>query len=511
MAGEEDGVGAELQPYLALQLVASGDGRALGLESLMALTPRCMRWQEVAGEPTVWLLDLSPCLSYWRERSRQRELAPLTLIRELLDQVCAPLGSWRGVLASHPWPALLLLGQMGERGLTGLLQGMFAERLLRELSWSRWLAAAAEVAGHRQALGGRSAKLWSHDAAQLRRAVARLGLPGPWALREATGASLKRRFGSLAAELWRWAYGEGGQVSPEPEWVASSFPWRGEQLPRLPRVVRHLDHPMLTWEQLIPWLREDCDRLCRLDTWSDAERVVALNWRLILADGASQLIPLMFRHPHALHGEMGHHRTTLLQAQYGFEARSRALTLEQPTGIQRESPGPKAVVYEPQARVQAVIGWELLVSERLVSRAHERPLLSTVSVAAEPALVPLENQLALPLRAYELRAERTPETSYAQVLAEGKGQSPREDLVTLGPSLLAAAGLRPLYCYDEPRAFAAGEGDMGIFLERTLDDWWRSGVMGEPRDYYRRQDGVGRWWWVYRRGVGPWFVQGGFG
>ena len=53
------------------------------------------------------------------------------------------------------------------------------------------------------------------------------------------------------------------------------------------------------------------------------------------------------------------------------------------------------------------------------------------------------------------------------------------------------------------------EGEL-VFLERTLDKWWKKVGAGYRRDYYMNYTSEGKLYWLYRDLAGRWFKHGIF-
>ena len=515
---------------------------SLGM-TLMAVTPRLMRFSD-----TTWLLDLSLVASYWQARasarssSRSRAVAEpspataLGLISELLAGLF-PDG-YRAAAAEHPWRALLLVGQMRERRLTGLFasDGPFGERLFRELTWDIFWQRTSELSEHLAATTRKrfDCAMLRRQSEQMRRAVRRLGIAAPWSMKDVPALAMRRRFGAVLRDVWEWTYGVeaaasassslGGTSTPlfpslsesdvGPAGVfAAGFPWQGFAPATLPAVTRHLDTPVWEWAHLEPLLREDFDRLTPPGDGA-GERVVSLEWRLVLHDLSHLTVPIIFRHPHCLGLERGHHATALLQALYAFEAQIALHGKE--SGLGDVAP--------------VIVGWELRLEERLVvpprlagffgdvatldpDGRHE-----VVATAEEMTLLSLENKLKIPLLGYGTRADWTPEDAYAAV-ATGKREPRLDEMAAImreahRQSLGALAARRPLYLYKRPSTYDnKGRSSAWEFLERTMAKWWARGSASErelQRDYYRLVDGDGRTLWVFKDTVGRWFVHGVF-
>jgi hypothetical protein len=508
-------------------------------EKMQALTPRLMVW---GGD--FWILDLSVCSSYWRARAKAARCDVLELVRSLLKEMFGNIV--RAALADHPWPALLLASQMRSRKLGGLVlcQGHFGEALLREMSWDIFWQTADQLAEHfeQAAVKRFQPAVYRRQREQMKRAVKRLGMRTPWQMRDITADAMRRRFGATIRDIWDWTFSATAGVAKkddtnsmmtplfapgpgEGQVFNSGFPWQGHVLESLPCVVRHLEVPVCEWSHIEALLREDLDRLCGLSSWLAGERVVSLEWRLIIRDMTHHIVPILFRHPHSLHPEKGSHKTALLQALYSFES-----------NMPRQDQGYEELFNGYEAPVMPICGWELVITERLTIPPQSAGLFGDLITAdwsgrAGPdgvddfAVMRMENRLAVPLDSYELMADWTPEDSFSS--ADGARQRMECVIMSTGEqaasrrSMLAVARQRPLYMYREPKLFNnEGHSSLREFCERTMGKWWASartlmargqGNTAIQRDYYRLTDKDQNRLWVYRDSGGQWFVHGIYG
>ncbi len=504
---------------------------------LTALTPRIMQWAD-----GVWLMDLSACRSYWQTNAQRLRMQPLALLREVLERTLStPEAPVRAALADHPWPAVLVLGVMGARRLSGFMQleTPFAQALYRDIVWADWMGAAEVAATHFAAhktvpFNGPN---YRRQCKQLLAAARRLRLAGPWELRAAAAPSVRRRFGPTLAALWEWTFPE----SPTPDAQATAvaaFPWRRWEWAENPRVPRVLDHALWQWDAIAPLLCEDLDKLCRvrLESRGFEGRVTELAWKITLNDLREMPVVVRFRHPHDLTRELGHHKTAMLQAQYAFEAALKAHQRQDDNDI--EVP---------------IITWDLVLEACLSTPPVIADLFGALDVhGCEGArLLELENQLPVALAQFGLCQDWLPEASFIDDAARpaARPAAPRdparrappatfwdaadeypcalgarpEAVLSLLPSdqdapidqdfpWLAAARHRPLFLYANPEPLDTGGHSSGrVFIERTSTKWWRAATeQPEYRDYYRLLDRMQRSTWVFQNGAGQWFVHGVF-
>lgn len=495
---------------------SSGDGET-HFEGLQSLTSRLMRWSD-----TIWLLDLTPCASYWEARARAAGGSAADLIRATLEASLQRLGgSLRAVFAAHPWQAALLLTHMQERRLTGVVVGpsqdarpdysgssqpslraSFGDILFKDLTWEVWWECAEQLADHLKASETTKRRFdpvrFKSQCAQLRRAVKRLGLATPYHLRALPPAQIQRRFGAVLRDMGQWAYG--APVPASEALFETGFPWQSFVFTSLPSVMRHLESPLCEWSHLESLLREDFDRLCELSSWLAGERVVSLEWQIVLPDWSRLVIPIRFRHPHSLHLEKGSHATSLLQALYAFEG-SRL----RPAG----EDGP--ILHDT-----SILGWTLVITERLRLPPRSLGLFEPTVFwvdggktggrpdaqgADELALLQLENKLKVPLESFALRSDWLPEDSYA------RGAPVSSDDVGRPLQMLAAE--RPLYLYRRPIPFdPKGRSCAWRFVERTMGKWWSDQGRHLQRDYYRLTDGEHKDHWVFKDTQGQAYMHG---
>jgi hypothetical protein len=304
-------------------------------------------------------------------------------------------------------------------------------------------------------------------------------------------------------------------------------------------------------------LREDFDRLCGLSSWLAGERVVSLEWRIVLRDLSCHVVPISFRHPHSLHLERGCHATALLQALYAFEATllkrpkkvaSPRVRLERKQKKSGKDAAPAApATYEPIQTQMPLIGWDLIVKERLTVARRSIGLFGDQATVLEGAALPLraspdemsllqlENKLPIQLAGFKLREDWLPEDSFTDDGVMRQQDSGDEIQAVYQSSLRAVARERPLYLYERPATFAPkGRSSLWQFTESTMSKWWQTGrgAAASPspaapkegsaatanataaaelrRDYYRLTDSDGRALWVYTSGRGQCFIHGIF-
>ncbi|MCX6106361.1 MAG: hypothetical protein NTY08_11090 [Proteobacteria bacterium] len=489
------------------------EGDLLPSLSPTVLTPRVMHWHE-----QTWLLDLSSCHSYWQSQAIRQQTAVHTLVEDILRR---SLGTnMRAVMADHPWQALLALAQMRARTLNGMLdlRHKFGRAFYQQVDWDAWFSCAEELSTHATTLAWPRfhAAVFRRHLRQMQAVISQIQPANPppqhapWHWRGTEPPSMRRRFGTTVALLWEWSFPRPGTDRQEPQTHPLGFPWLPWSEPEKPHVSRHLETPLAHWDELAPLLVEDLDRLCTLPTWDERERVTALSWRLTLDDLSEATVPLLFRHPHSLARERGHHQTAVFQANYSFSAHKKAAASEQDQ--------------------RGIVGWELVIDERLVLPPFVKDLFGEQSDSDTRHLLMLENQLSIPLDRYELREDWVPETAFVtrSTHADEKPSAPDREPHSTGSSgstgstgsngasesdessWLPVARSRPFYI-DIPRPLdTEGHSTARIFLERVTGKWWLNTAGASQRDYYAVIDREHRWIWAYRDQGGTWWSHGRF-
>lgn len=551
--------------WIALTLPPSGNNLSLSTQAhqAMSLSSKVMSWSE-----DTWLLDLGPCLSYWHHQAflglKEQPLktkATQSLGVDTLPSICAPLEqiihtihkqlttlfgtSWAAAWTDHPWRTVLLATYMKERNLAGLMviNGPWGEapspmpqpsssllygdkdplktfsttasKLTRDLSWETWWQCWDDLSHHLHISKLGRYPLLRRQESLMKQATIRLGWKTPGQQSHLTAPSLARRFGRALAEAWRWTYEHPPPASCQTPgkkdsdfWLESSFPWRSYEIATPPSISRHLETPLREWDHLSPWLLTDLDRLCERPDFLPEERVLLMEWQLILEDvgGSLQdhLISIGFRYPHSLHQEKGNHKTTLLQALYAFE--------------QHFKPHLDPMIIPP-----VITGWTLTLKEKMVhpkqitSLFGEQEVLPLTSPtksakATKPSqpliLTQLENKLAIPLQHFIIQDDWVASDSYVDIHSNSKSlPNPLQHQ----DALLALARQRPLFTYIQP--FPCRAGSQCYFLERTMAKWWSRPGFVPQNDFYCMVEKKSqlRFWVVRDTPTGQWLAQGLFG
>ncbi len=462
--------------YLALSASTTG-------EALRALTPSVMQWEE-----DVWLLDLSSCISYWQvqatlhKRSLTEELSSQLhqlLIAKDLDHIAQP---YTATLSQDPWLGVLHISWLRERGLSGFFpqQSRILNNISSSLSWGCWWRCCDQYVRYAASSHERSKFLKAKRSMQL--AMRRLGFQSPQAAKVLPASQMRRRFGSLLAELWERSFTQSPN-SPSP---TISFPWSYLKYEEPRSISRHLDTILAQWDDIADFLRSDLNRLCLLDSFKEDQRILELEWRIVLYNLQDISLSIPFRHPHSLHHEAPHQRTALLQISYILEHYQR---LQKDLG----------------AEPCWISGWELRITQSWKRPPLAHSLFEPEQQEAE-ALLTLENQLQCPLETYQIQNDWVPEDSFAS-----KG-----DTALISSEQTEALSLlgrqRPLFLLRNIRSFSTeGQSRLWKFRERTMDKWWvRHRTPNMVRDYYQvlTQDRLA---WVFRDAQGQFFMHGIYG
>ncbi|MBQ49671.1 MAG: hypothetical protein CMP10_19985 [Zetaproteobacteria bacterium] len=459
-------------------------------DQAISLTPQFMHWSD-----NVWLLNLAPCQSYWQKRAKNLNLTTTELIKQLITQLKGE-DCWKVVLCQQPWQGVLMLAVMSHKNLDGFidLNSRFGSNLFNHLSWEGWWHGLDQLIAHMRKISSPNVhlKTFFQQSRQMQKSMTKMGLQSPWELKDiATG--LKRRFGSIISEAWHYAFQNKNLPHHDTSKIfAAWFPWQQYPLPQNTFCKRNLDFPLHDWPLMKQYLREDLNNLCLQPSLKKEERIIRLEWCLILHDMTSLTIPICFRHPHPLSAEAPHQETALLQAYYQFNQ----VTQKQYSQNHEEcNPMPP------------VIAWKLIINEKITLSPNIFDLFQENN-HDQKQLLQLENKLSLSLECYENSLDWLPEDSFRE-----PNYQDNETIVNLKkmayPSLEAMGKSRPLYLYDQPKPLKEPQNP-GTFLERILDKWWQKSIHGQ-RDYYQLTDGQNRSFWAYHNQKGSWFVHGIFG
>lgn len=444
---------------------------AFSSAALQALTPRIMQWDE-----TVFLLDLRPCAAFWQYQARRQKQPLLDSLKAELQEI---FGSslFCAAFAETPWQALLLLRLLEEKEQAGVCThtSRFGRNRLRSLSWDIWWSCAARYVEHLQNSSKKDLSSFQQQKRTMKLAMRRLGAEEPAQLQAMPVSQIRRRFGSLIADIWAQTF------SPAD---SAAFPWVSLRFCENPRITRHLDFGTADWSTVEAYLAEDLNRLCVLDSFKKGERILQLEWMIVLCNLQKIPVSILFRHPHSLHDESPNQRTALLQISYSFQKLWQKIQNSE------------------DARI---ISWTLEVTEKIRPRVRQATLFHE-SRDDWHTLMHLENMLLKPLEAYQLMEDWVPEDSFAQ--ANGP-ESPSSFPLTSLRSLMHLGLSRPLFLYLTPqRLLPEGSKALWNFRERTMGKWWRRQSL--TRDYFQFTRDA-EMLWVFRDPSGDCFAQGIYG
>jgi hypothetical protein len=471
-------------------------------EAQSFFSPRMMRWED-----DVMIFDLRPCRLFWQNHADQRGVSLTELFKDLVSEITNETATSFAVVAETPWRAVLMLDHLREKNLTGLvsLYDSFSKGLFSQISWASWWRSCHLFSTHQHVMtrfsrGSRwNSTTFQRQSTQLQKSARRLGLDRPSDLTRVSTTGIQRRFGAQLRELWEQAF-LGGTADPS---TTHEFPWINHETKELPSVKRHLDYGLEAWDHIQPILQEDLDRLCRTEVKIQDMRIVSLEWRLTFADLTSHPIAIQYRHPHCLYREIGHHKTTLLQAYYNFQV-PRA-TEDQSTVSAAAKDAVRIVKDESQTKT--VIAWSLQVKEQMTMPLVTSQLFTEGSTE-KSRLLDLENLLPTALEKYSLTEDWQPESAYVSKEAA----TPSQDLTDLTHLYLEGAKNRPLYIFNCPEPLPRFEGStLWKFLERTMCHWWKKDLKAPNyRDYYCLIDSNQKRHWVFKDNKGRTYQHGLF-
>ncbi len=470
--------------YLALR------ASSLSGEALRALTPKLMLW-----ENDVWVLDLSPCLSYWELMAQQKQN---TLFQQIEEELNAIINSrqtqdsehaqaYIACLGDDPWSCLLAVSLLAERALQGFFssQNRMLQNLWSSLSWQTWWDMLHALLTHQN-----DPKLlvqFKKSRRSMQLAMHRLGFSSPYAARSIPSSQIRRRFGVTIADFWErtWNIEKGGSLPFSP-----FFPWTYLCIEEPLQLDRNLDSLLSNWSDIEEFLRSDLNRLAFLDSFKDGQRILAMEWRIVLYNLQEIPLPILFRHPHCIRQESPHQRTALLQIFYAFQnfLRQHKRLSEEPSWI---------------------AGWRLSIT----SSWRRLPLANSLF---EPEshdidkLMMIENQLDRPLESYQIASDWLPEDSF--VTLEARAPHDKNTDLEHGEHLLHLGRQRPLFLMKAIESFdTAGQSRLWKFRERTMDKWWLTHrPKNMVRDYYQVLSNE-RLSWVFRDAEGRFFLHGIYG
>ncbi|MCX6117071.1 MAG: hypothetical protein NT027_05995 [Proteobacteria bacterium] len=467
-----------------------------GFDTGRILSPRVMKWSE-----EVQLIDLSSTHRYWAQKAMEDGLTFDQMIERLIKDYFPP--QTIGVIANHPWQAVLYLKTFSARACGTLLNlsSPFGRSLKKDLSWEAWSETFQEIDDHFLVFGSKSKlskdKKSKSQLSTFLKTAQRMSLHTPAHFHHGAldndsneTSGIKRRFGDRVATLWDWTW---TQIQGDTNDIG--FPWKTQKLNEVPSVQRLLIHPIRNWEHIEPILCEDLDRLCQLRCWNSSERVVSLEWELFFSNSPTLSIPVLFRYPHALHREIGLHKTALLQAFHSWTS-SLSKRLKQ------------SLFHEDSQYLEndAIIEWKVVVKERLVIPPQHHSLFADDLSSPLARLRDLENSLPVQLSEFAHADDWTPEDSWKiqstnseKSLSKACSES-ADSPIDSPKSYLFQHLCRPLFIQNEPTPFISNEQDPYFeFKERVMRKWWQLAVSDDyVYDCFLHEDRKGRLLWIHK-------------
>lgn len=456
-------------------------------EDIFCLTPRVMCWDE-----QIYLLDLNSCSAYWQQQAERARLPVLQLYERIIDSLFGDTVS--AVFCDHPWPGLCLLDHLLRCGDSGYhdLSSHFNRHRYLGLDWAAWFNVLAVLGGHLEVLGvpGFRASTLRSKSAQLQRFIQRLDLHGPEDLADAEVAAVSRRYSGWIGEAWGWTFMHSDALS-RTRFETSRFPWRPLQSRAPIQVKRHLDYPVSQWEVVEPLLQEDFTRLCQQRGWQPGDRINLIEWQITLFNMKQMRVAIGFRHPYALHHGAPHFKAALYQAYYAYsDMMQRLMQRDTDLDLPEEMP---------------FISWQLSIGPRL--RIPQKVLdlfADELPDAAQQQILDLQNCLPRHIEHYAIHPDFMPEQLFDEQPIGVAGEYDFS-LQQWQQGLLQ----RPLFYYPQPLPIAAPSQHRLRFIERTADNWWRSGDTHDAqRDYFLLRNEQGEWCWVFRNRHGEWYRHG---
>ncbi len=456
----------------------------------LSITPRVMQWNR-----HTFILDLSHVTQYWTQIASEQDLSFTEFLPKLFESLSHRPSCV--TIADHPWRALVALSVALERPTLSFLdvQSHLGRKILHDVSWTNWLALCRELRDHLLATGSKNIQA---SFSAMTKTIERMRLSNISQMADVEATAMQRRFGKLIATAWDWTWGK--QRSLFDETFIDGFPWQGVTYKESPKISRYLESSLREWDHIAPLLCEDLNKICNLNCWTSSERVVSLEWVLSFSCSPSLRIPVLFRHPHALHRESGHHKTALLQAFYSWQNAMRS----------RKKPEADGETYLSD---DAVTEWSVSVAERLIMPSSIQSLFKDDLSTESAQLRDLENSLPVPLVSYTTTDHWSPERSFTPTHAQNI-----KDLQNIPFGHIARLAMnqrRPLFMYDHPEPLAEKhQSSAMVFCERLATSWWTDTApspRGTCRNYYVRMTDDGLLQWVFQNDDGSLCLHGLYG
>jgi hypothetical protein len=456
----------------------------------MEITPRVMQW-----DTDTYILDLAPVTQYWTHIANEHNLSLTEFLSARLDSLTHP--SKNIAIADHPWRALLALSVMSKRNSIKFLdvQSHLGRKILHDATWNEWLELCRKL---RDRLADGQSKTAPVSFSSINKTIERMHMTHIAQMADVESTAMQRRFGRLIAKAWDWTWIK--NKSTLDEHLIDAFPWQSFITKETPTINRYLEPSLRNWEHIAPLLCEDFDKICNLNCWTSSERVVSLEWVLSFSCSPSLSIPVLFRHPHALHRETGHHKTALLQAFYSWSNAQKSRQKHPTEG-------------ETYITDDAITEWTIRLTERLVIPPSTRSLFKDEICTENTKLRDLENSLPIPLISYSPTDHWTPERSYEETQDHHVNE-----LLNVPSGYLARLIMnqrRPLFIFEHPEPIVSKAQSSGmIFCERLATSWWTDtslSTRGVCRNYYVRMTDDGLLQWVFQNDDGSLCLHGIYG
>lgn len=456
----------------------------------MRITPHVMQWNT-----HTYILDLTTVTQYWTQIATEQNLSFSEFLPRILAELPHP--PKRVTTADHPWRSLVALAVISHRPAITFLdvQNPLGRKILHEVDWNDWIVLCKELRDHLLMAGSKNIQV---SFSAITKTIDRMRITRLAQMADVDAAAMQRRFGKLVATAWDWTWGKNTSLLDTN--FTSGFPWQGLTTKETPTINRHLESSLREWEHISPLLCEDLNKLCNLNCWTASERVVSLEWVLSFSCSPSLRIPVLFRHPHALHRESGHHKTALLQAFYSWQNAMHT----------RQNPHANGETYLSD---DAVTEWSVRVAERLIIPSSVRSLFRDDLSTEHTQLRDLENSLPVPLISYDTTDHWSAERSF-----QAKEAQHLKDPLKIPSGHIARLAMnqrRPLFIYETPEPLKEKHQSSGmIFCERLTTSWWTDtspSPRGTCRNYYVRMTDDGLLQWVFQNDDGSLCLHGLYG
>jgi len=448
--------------------------------SPFALSPGVMRWSK-----NIHLCKLDDCRQFWLQQKKKLRCK----LRQVFDPVLTHHygDSYLAVFANHPWQCLLYLQYQLQHQARGLyfLHSRLNQNIYRTLGWDNWFCAQDCLVKHLAAINAKGFREDSFRSrqSQFRRFIERIGVANPFAMKQADGNSIARRFGVWMGRIWNWSLTGSSELA--------LFPWIQLERGDHPRVTRDLEYPVNQWAFIEVLLREDFTRLCDQFYQDDCEHINRMRWQITLFNYQKISVELSFRHPYSLHRDMPGFNTAIYQARYIYDdliakLQARETDLDLP-------------------ETMPFIAWQVEVCERIQLPPMLWDLFARQYDQIDyQQIMSLQNKLPVAFECYHCDPDFYPQQSFRPVSIGVDPCQPFDDY-----QWSSSSTGRPLFYYADAHAIDAPGRMQKFFLERGSSQWWLSeDALQSIRDYFILKDHKGRASWVYRDANGGWFKQG---